>query len=440
MKTTFTQFKTLFYIGLLIMSVSNPIFAQFVPGEGGSLPTFPTFTAIPNKVAGFVVETSHRSSLYFGSTHAVVDMRFPEPSVFEADTYTLQYLKDAVSDWTNYKIDGVDATSNYNNFSISPDGDYKFRLLLNGGPLNGYTSNEEFAPLSAVLSKFTGFSMDEGLFISGIMAPFAGRGIEMTFNVTDLVSLNPITGSLTYQWYRVNPVTYAMTEIAGATSLKYITTQADAGYKLCIVASGDGIKVGGFRKIISSWDNFIANNSFASSVNNNGFTLNLHKTTNTLTINDLELKDKNYETVAITSITAGSNAGTYNITATLDQEKSPYSLFNKSIFWRIVQEMNFGGEMSMTMQGLNIEFPTNVENFQENNIKLIIENGKLHYNSEMTVNQIDIFDLTGKNRLKFNPELVQGQLNISSLENGIFIIRITTQNGEYNKKISIFRK
>lgn len=50
---------------------------------------------------------------------------------------------------------------------------------------------------------------------------------------------------------------------------------------------------------------------------------------------------------------------------------------------------------------------------------------------------MSVVDLTGRNRVVFNPEHSEGLLDISSIEQGIYIVRISTINGEHKKKIVI---
>ena len=431
MKTRFTLFQISMLIGFLMSFSIHPIYGQFTPGEGGTLPTFPTFETIPNKVSGFFVETSDRNNYSFTpGTYAVVNMKFPLPSTFEATTYTLQYSEDNGTIWKSYQHNGADLTSDYNNFSLSPDGNYKYRLLLNGGPKDGYTSNEEYAPLSNINSMFTSYSLDEAMWITGIMLPNIGRGLEASFGITNLIDSEPIEGYLTSQWYRIDP-NFEMTFIEGATNLKYITTDADAGYDLCIIATGDGVNVGGFKKVISSWGNIIPNKAFASNVSNSGFTLNLFKVSNGLNVADLELRDKDYNIVSISTINQGSSAAIYNIAATLDFSKTPYYLTSNNRFWSIVQEMGEG----FTMTGLSVDFTTNVEALKQDNFIINRGGKKLYIKSKLLINKMNIIDLTGKTRITLKPESMNSQINCSSLNHGIYIVRISTKNGEYRKKI-----
>ena len=89
------------------------------------------------------------------------------------------------------------------NFSLSPDASYTFRLLANGGPKNGFTSNEVLASLSGIDTRFAGWSLDENMFLTGIMAPNIGRGLEAGFTVRKLSDDSDVTGHLTYQWFKI---------------------------------------------------------------------------------------------------------------------------------------------------------------------------------------------------------------------------------------------
>ena len=126
----------------------------------------------------------------------------------------------------------------------------------------------------------------------------------------------------------MNPATYEMTEIQEAKNHDYTTTQADAGYLLHIRATGDGDTVGGYIQIFAQWETVIPNNASVNNVTNKGFTLNLDKTVDSLTVSDLTLRDKNWNTVEIASVTPGDNNAIFNIVATITADSCPLRLSN----------------------------------------------------------------------------------------------------------------
>lgn len=331
---------------------------DFIPGEGGSLPAFTPFTPDAGKIGGlYVTENQRVKDLFFGSIKSNIDMKFLPPSNFGATGYTLQYSDDDGSSWSNYS-DVSTSNDGQDNFSLTNiGGNYQYRLLVNGGPCDGYTSNVVEADLSTVDARFTGWSLDESVHISpeGIMVPFVGRGLEASFTVTRYVyddSTEVYTDeNMTYQWYRVNPASYEMSAINGATNLTHITTEEDVGYHLLIRATGDNINVGGFMQILASGGIVIPNKAFISNITDSGFTLNLHKAINNLEIEDLILDDYNGDEVVITSVTKGPNDAIYHIEANINATVSPFWLRNNSRFWRIVSEVAGG---HMMMEGIEI--------------------------------------------------------------------------------------
>ncbi|MEJ1731193.1 hypothetical protein SMA90_33220, partial [Escherichia coli] len=85
------------------------------------------------------------------------------PSNFGATGYTLQYSDDDGSSWSNYS-DVSTSNDGQDNFSLTNiGGNYQYRLLVNGGPCDGYTSNVVEADLSTVDARFTGWSLDESV-------------------------------------------------------------------------------------------------------------------------------------------------------------------------------------------------------------------------------------------------------------------------------------
>lgn len=436
----FTQFrKVIMVLALPFIGMQLGV-CQFTPGEGGSLPAFTPFTAPPNKIGGLHISTSDQENIFFGSgTRPVVDLEFPEPSVFGADSYTLQYSTDGGSSWANYQHNGADLTTTWNNFSLNFYEGYLLRLLVNGGPKNGYTSNEVFAPLSGVATYFSQWGLDESMYISGVMAPSIGRGLEAYCNVKRLSDGTEVNGALTYQWYRVNPVSYEMTPIEGADTLKYITTVEDAGYKLCLRATGDEVNAGGFIQIISNWENLYPNKAFTNNVSSTGFTLNLYKSVNDLKVSELVLYDTNYEIVPINGISQGVNASIYNISANLDLSKSPYQLKSSSPFWIIMSEMHPG--MPHMFEGVNIDVPTNIEGVFAYSLQVypIPATNNFGYKSNLTINQLSVYNVNGIMVYQSNLNKNVGEIETSGLGNGIYFVKFTTSQGEKIKKIQVVK-
>lgn len=319
--------------------------AAFVPGEGGVLPVFSAFSVEPGKIGGLYVDRSQRENDLFGGDRAVVDLYFTEPSAYGAASFTLQYSDDNGATWQNYQNGGVDvvtAVYSQDNFSINPGGDYKYRLLVNGGESDGYISNEVEAPLSAVDTAFSGWHLDEGMALTGVITPYVGCGKAASFTVTSLSDGSQILGYLSYQWYRVNPESFEMTPVPGAISLTYTTTPEDAGYYLICRATGDGVNVGGFVQILCDGAPEIPNQAYVTDVTATGFRLNLYRSISGLTHEDLKLYYYNelfqLVNVPITSITHIENNAVFDVSAELPDGVTSFILENNSLFWRIVSE------------------------------------------------------------------------------------------------------
>lgn len=441
MKKRFTHYaRNLLFLAISLMSWQTAN-AQFTPWDGGSLPVFTPFAQAAGKIGGLIVTSSQReNNTFYTGTRTIVDLNFPEPSTIGADTYTLQFSTDNGSTWNNYHYYGADVTTNYNNFSLSFDAEYKLRLLVNGGPKNGFTSNEVSAPLSGIDTRFAGWNLDESFYLSGIMSPNIGRGILTSFTVKKLSDDSTVPGFLTYQWYRVNPVTFEMTAIPDSTKLSYTTTIADAGYKLLIKATGDGINVGGFEQIMVASPNIVANKAFVSNISITGFTLNLYKAISGLTANDLMLTDKDNNNIPVSLVTQGSNAAIYNIAATMDVNKSPYYLINLSNFWNIVSLIGEGGFI-MSMPGVSIDFTTGFKSLKESDLNIypLPAIDFVNFKLNLTISQAEIIGLNGQIYSKNSINKNEGRIDVSTLSNGIYFLRLFSSEGVITKKIEVLK-
>jgi hypothetical protein len=442
MKTTITQLgKQLFVLIIVLFSGQNS-FAQFTPGEGGNLPAFTPFTTPEGKIGGlYVISSQRENNAFYTGTRSIVDMKFPAPSQFGADSYTLQYSTDGIS-WNNYQNNGSDLTTTGDNFSLNLYESYKLRLLVNGGAKNGFTSNEVYAPLSSVDTRFAGWFLDESMYLSGVMTPWVGRGLSTSVTVRKLSDETGVTGGLTYQWYRVNPATYEMAAIPDSTKLTYTTTQADLGYLLAMRATGDEVNAGGFIQIMSGTQTVMANLAYVSNVSSDGFTLNLNKTVSSLSAYELILYDKTYTPVALNSVTQGANSAICNIVAALDTAKSPYQLQNVSSFWRIATEFKTPMFTDL-MQGLSFSYTiTTVINDVsglELNVYPIPAKDKLCFKANDPIGEAIVFNVKGEKLLQSTFNNNEGVINTSKLGNGIYILKLITSSGVLNKKIQILK-
>ncbi len=340
--------------------------AEFVPGEGGSIPVIAPFEALPNRIGGLKAYQSDCENIPFGNgTRAIIDLWFPAPSTHGATGYRLQRSINGVSDWEDQPwYGGVMQTSSdaQDNFSFNPDSSWHYRLLVQGGLKAGYTSNVVSAPISHVDTRFAGWGLDQGMFITGIMSPWVGSGMTASFNVRKLSDDSVVEGGLSYQWYRVNPMTSEMILIPDAIGLTYVTTEADlGGYGQYCRATGNGTSTGGFTQIGSSQAVKIPNNSFASKVSETGFRLNLYKSVSSITPADLQLSFWNgTETVylPITSVTPLAGNASFDVAVAIPQGAGNMWLANKSNIWGLGEEKSFmPGAPPHFMEQLTIALP-----------------------------------------------------------------------------------
>lgn len=348
----------------LMMTVASltvaPAQADFVPGSGGSVPDIAPFAVVPNRIAGLIVTQCDRENNFIGGgTRAVLNLAFPTPASVGANGFRLQRSANGTSAWEDQPWNsGVMETSvnSQDNFSFNPDGDYSYRLLVLGGPKNGYTSNAVAAPLSGVETRFAGWGLDESMTITGVMWPWVGRGISASFTVRKLSDGSDVTNALSYQWYRINPLSDEMIPINGATGLIYITTEADVGgWRLLCKATANGTAAGGFSQVRTSGA-MIPNQSSVTNLTATGFRLNLYKSVPSLVPADLTLTCWNgaaNTNLPITGITALAGNSSFNISAPIPADAQSLYLGNLSETWKIVSEMGFGH----MMEGKTIPIP-----------------------------------------------------------------------------------
>ncbi|MCX6307905.1 MAG: T9SS type A sorting domain-containing protein [Bacteroidia bacterium] len=410
----------------------------FVPGAGGTLPTFTEFQPIAGKIGGFQVYSSTRHNNWFGSgTYAEVNMSFPDAATLGVTSITLQ-CKEGEGAWSNFQYDNKDVTTTGNNFSLTVDRTYTLRLLLSGGAKNGFVSNEQTAIVSTVDTYFNMSSLDESMFLSNIMVPWVGRGLQASFIVKKNSDNSVVEGGLTYQWYRVNPVTFEETSISGATGLTYITTTADIGYRMRVQATGDQTTVGGFYQMMSGSDIVSPNKCFVTNPSLSGFTLNLYQDLVKLDTGDLLLRDKDYLKVPITSVTKSPSSGVFQINASLSLDKYPYSLHNNSNFWRICTEMEIG-PMHDLMEGVSLGVTALNQLSQEPPLNLLYDasSKKIRFESASMVNAVSLYNLAGSMIGNWKFAQFQGSVSVGDVASGVYVIRFTTAAGSVAKKVMV---
>lgn len=324
---------------LAILFTGSFALAQFVPGSRGSVPDIAPFEENPGEFGGLFIHKAERQNNFFGGgTTAQLEFLFPSPSTLEATGFTLQRFNEGAWEEVANTI-----SADQDNFSISPGGNYNYRLLAVGGPRAGDVSNAVSGPFPGIDTEFAGWGLDQSLYISGIMSPWVGRGLTASFTVRKLADSSPVTDALTLQWYRVNPKTWELTAISGATEATYLTTQDDVGgYHLLCRATGDGVNVDGFIQIVTQNGIIIPNRAFVSEVSASGFRLNLIKSVPSLVPADLLLSYWNGvgdEVVPVTSVTPVGGNASFQIAAAIPEGVTTLTLVNESDVWLMGEEM-----------------------------------------------------------------------------------------------------
>jgi hypothetical protein len=428
------------FIGIIpvIFGFNSVVMAQFAAGEGGALPTFPTFTAPANTFPGFVIRSSGRSNNVFTpGTYAVLDMECINSESLETDSLILQ--SDAGGSWQDTR---VRVTPSWSSISYEPLQSCNYRLRAKGGKLDGYTSNVQHGLYCSVNSHYSNTHMDESMFITGIMVPWIGRGISTSFEFKNIIDQSVLPNTaLSYQWYRINPLSFEGTAIVGATTTDYVTTIDDAGYKLAIVATGDQITIGGFYQFISSWNNSVPNKGFITNATVTGFTLNLFKTVTELKKEELILNGDNGQ-VEITAVRKGDNDAIYHIDVPLANNVS-YYLSNNNAFWKICEEMVFGepgSQHSHLMEAISFSLlQTNETEVTDSGLRLHVdsESRSIWYAANQQIHSITVFDTSGKRIMVQNNSGKNGNLSVANLADGIYIVKMLTENGSITRKIKL---
>jgi hypothetical protein len=253
--------------------VENP----FIPGSGGVLSERTPSVLEPGTFAGLMITKVDREPGAFGGVSNVVEMMFPYPDNFDATSYTLQYFDANDSTWKNYQHNDEDLTTTGDNFSLTMYESMTLRLIINDGPNAGFTSNEQSYVLSVQDCRYLGYLIEYGINDEGIMVPFVGFTIHASFTAENFSdeTIVDVSNTLTYKWYRLDPITYEMILIESATGLiEYDATMADVGYYICVIAEGDGINSDGMYFAMVDWIVLAGNPGFITNASASGFTIN----------------------------------------------------------------------------------------------------------------------------------------------------------------------
>lgn len=316
------------------------IIQSFVPGSGGTISSFTPTTPEPNKFSGFYVEKNHRWPNFSGGHSSEVDFRFRTPESLGGTSYKLQYFDSADSSWKHYQ-DVETSSPSGDNFSFAYYTTTKFRLLMVGGELDGYTSNEVEVVPSSIGTYFSGWSMTSP-------SPYVGESFTAGVTAKNIKSGETIsTEYLSYQWYRVDPVTFEQEKIANATGLTYTVQTADMGHGLLFKATGDNKNVGGYVQVFAPASfgyeirsMLVPNKAYITEMSASGFVLNLHKKVSDLTKEQIEIElyysNGDYEILEAKSVEflPGSQAK-LKISVDIPQGLDMLSLRGRTDYWGI---------------------------------------------------------------------------------------------------------
>ncbi|MFT5854813.1 MAG: hypothetical protein ACI8XO_002060, partial [Verrucomicrobiales bacterium] len=346
-------------VAALIAFASAPqATAQFTPGEGGAIPNLPELQEPGSSITSLWVSQTDRENYSFSSgNEPILDFKFHTPASYGATEFDLQKSLDGIAGWETLH---VTSSVNQDNFSFNPGGTFFFRLLVHGGARDGQVSNVVEGQISLFPTQFSGWGGGTNWMPDAPMAPWVGHGLTAYFNSRNLSDASPVTGGISFQWYRNHPQTGAMEPIPGATQNTYTTTEDDlGGFRLVCRGTGDGLIVGGYAQVMMDAPVVMFNQTEASAVTRSGFTLNLYKSVASLTAGDLKLSywDGLSEVeLPVTAVTAHVGNAVFDIDVDVPVSVTDATLSNSSGVWKIGSQFGEGDWVHL-QQDLMITFP-----------------------------------------------------------------------------------
>ena len=251
---------------MLFMAIGTqaqpPAPLEVEPGSKGQLPVsqLPTFGQLEEgHFAGLLFRnTAYYHNTYFDSYALRAVLTIQEPAIMEAESYTLQYRAHwEDGEWTTVEADDENYTEGRGygydyGFELKqfPYDVTDWRVIINGGPRDGYISNTATVRMPGNGQIFTnpgGWSMS-GTDMDDPKLVGSEYGSSMYLTTTNHLWGAPSESDSTYyvshgyyryQWYLVDPVTYEEKAIEGATDSIYTPTVADVGYILVKEFRGD---------------------------------------------------------------------------------------------------------------------------------------------------------------------------------------------------------
>ncbi|MFU8786944.1 MAG: bacterial Ig-like domain-containing protein [Candidatus Izemoplasmataceae bacterium] len=335
-----------FEAGLTITVYKDYSAYPFPPAVNGTY-TYTPLEPIENMISGLYISRLYRSN-YMNQPTTYVEGSFPDPFMIGADYYILEVLNNEGL-WVSYLIYDEPVILEYDNFSIPIFESHTLRLRVVGGEYDGYVTNVVETGYTGFDTFFNYWGLDESVYISDIMVPFVGRGLEFSIGAISLEDGESVADSLLIQWYRVNPMTFELILIDGANDFVYITKDADIGHYLLVRAYGDGESSGGYLQMISYWGVLKPIQGYVTDLSDDGFTLILDYDI-ALNMEELFLQDENFENIADQFVITYVAPGIYEFTGDLKEVEALFIyLENASI---VLVEAD--GDQHMMHQGITV--------------------------------------------------------------------------------------
>ena len=207
-----------------------------VPGCDGDLPAPPTIEqAEPGHFGGLILK-----SVFFDKSDYrwLAELQFPVLPNMGDGTFDIQYMLPESEDWAS-------TTKYYFNTVRFPGSDHvKYRLVIKGGPMDGYVSNTVIA-VKPQKRFHVGIGYSEPNFIAvgnDVYAHYVDisliSGSENNWTHKD-VNRAETMQHYHYEWFRQNPNTGDVVLIEGQNDRIYTPTLEDVGYELVSVIYGD---------------------------------------------------------------------------------------------------------------------------------------------------------------------------------------------------------
>ena len=302
-----------FTFSVLVLTNDEIPADPFIPGSKGVMPSEPE-EAAEGTFGGFMIDEIERHNEFMGSgTEMVVNMSFPDAASLGANYLTLQYYNAELSEWFDYLHGGVPLTTTGDNFSLVFNGPATLRLMTSGLPTGNLSSNVIQVQFNNIDTYFAGWSLDESMYLTGVMFPYVGHGLYIDDVVVYTTANVEVIGGISYQWYRLNPNTFETILIVGETDQLYITTMEDVGYYIMVKVIGNGITVGGYMQILSMSTVQLLNKAIVTDLNGSGFTLSFEYDVTMADLAYLKIYNQEYAEITPVNITPTADPSVYQI-------------------------------------------------------------------------------------------------------------------------------